>query len=561
MIAAASGVVNSVEFFAAVIFVPLLIIPIAALVFGGPALVAIVGGLRGRPGNILGPILLFALGPLVAFLDISINAAIARNQDFMSVATPVDPEATLVLEIDERSCREDCLAVIAQRNGQVTNAWGETRRLTEGKYREIKTYVKSTGQDCVLVADKINQATYESVAHFLSLGIADTCWKVRVDEKLPDGFAIRVSDLRDNGGIALGTFRGEVFELIERRNGVENIVGRRLAGRVSTHVPNVLLVPAALLGLKLDIPRLGSVNTKIDFYREVLNVNLSEPVVEGDQLVAALSGLLELMEKSQEYRFDSKAVKAFTELVRKSDCQNLKAIVPQIRRLLLTPNYEAYFSASNMFGLCYRGDLTRLTAESEAFLVSEDPEDVALGLLLLKGSVQASQALKDHRQLILRALEGDDPESTTTAIIALSRTKAAFAQSSLHSLAFGPFLRREGAPVLYPLLDAIDTPLDEATTARAHTVFMDSNSFTIEQRLVAFAMIARAKGQVAAFELLTRLKGRAFAETVVAIDRLGWRSILNQVGVRWQKNQREILASRKGEVSEEYMGAFSKIAK
>lgn len=561
LLVVSTGLVNSIDSFAAVIFVPLLIIPMLAIVFGGPALVALVGGVKGRPGYILGPLLLFVLAPVLAFIDISINAAVARKDDFMRISAPLDPATGIVLEIDERFCREDCLAVIAQRDGPTTNAWGAYREHTEIRYREIETYAKMVGQECELIVGKVSQSTYESIASFLSMGITDTCWKVQTAERLPDGFVIRASDPRRSGSVALGALHGEAFELIERRNGMETVLGRRLAGQVSTHVPTVLLVPAAMMGMKFEAPRIGSSSTKADFYREVLNVDLSEPTVQGDQLVIALSKLLELMEHSGNYRYDSKAVMAFQELVHKSDCRNLGTIFPQIRRLLLTPDYEAYFSAKGMLTLCYKGEVTREGAEFDALLASSDPDDITLGLARIGNTFQSHKALQVHRQLVLDALEGNDSERTIATIIGLTYGEAAFAQPSLQSLAFGTFLRREGAPILYPLLDAIDKPLDEAAMGRAQAVFMDANGFTIEQRVIAFAMIARVKGQSEAFDLLTQLKGQTLSEMVIEIDKVGWRSILKGPSATWQQHEREVLESRKGEVPAVHMKAFSKITR
>lgn len=443
LLAICMGIINAITngIGWAIVFVPVLLIPLIGFLFIGPVLVVVAGGIKGRLGYVLGPIMLFVLAPALAFAHLAISTAVAHRQEFWDIQAPLAAPQTVILENEltyfpeheSTSCRRACIALLAQRNDTVI-------AIDDRTAVERLLYVKMTGASCQLgpvgaesrknqKKNKLNNDTFRGPAEFLALGLTDTCWMANSVGAVPDGIIIRFRQtrLRQAGDIALGAFDGEVYELIESQNGKEKVLGRRINGKISTPVPDILLLLSDLLGIRLQEERIGSAETKAEFYRDALGVDIKPKVLRGKQLAISLETIRQIVELSGKY--SGGAMGVFRDLVTKAESTERQVTFPSIRRLMMQKDWKVYQQGTSLLRTYHNRDKKAEKVEIDQLLRSQNPDDVIFGLMRLRLH-EYHRLAHGYQPIIERSLNSSDPNIVFAALVALgnkSPTDRAFA--------------------------------------------------------------------------------------------------------------------------------------
>jgi hypothetical protein len=399
-------------------FAPILVLPILAFVFLGPLIVVFVSCVKGRPGYALGMPLLFVLAPVVATAELEIDTSAAHEQEFWDLTEPFTAPRTIILENESWFCREACLSLLAQRGDTVIAVEAHSTR-------HPRQYFRKTGLNCdpefIAESEEKGNWRYNSIygiAEFAAMGIVDACWDSQEIESVPDGIVVRLREtrLRDTDDIAHGAFHGVVLELIERQHGEETLLGRRIQGTISTHVPSALLLPSYFLGIHLKAEQIGSDRTKAEFFRDAFGVSDKPVVLRGEQLAASLEKLRQIVELSGQY--EEGAMRILQKLTDKIEDNDARTAFPVIRRLMMQKDWRVYRQGVALLDIYDKSQKQTQKAEIDQLLRSNNPDDFALGLIRLR-VYEYQRLAPEYEPAIERGLNSPDRGIVFAALVAL----------------------------------------------------------------------------------------------------------------------------------------------
>lgn len=210
------------------------------LIFGTPVAVMIYGLFRQRTGVVIGPILLTVI--CVAGASYYSRASDRAVHAFVtqSIEPASRPHDVLMTDGGAIHCDIACIRILASASYSLARASSVTKGW--------RLYRRGTGEACV--ADAQQQSTTE----FRQAGFPDMC---AIQTNVPDianGLLVRERHLARNKSADAGlpsAFGGSIYEIIERVNGKDRILGRRLDGYMRLPVPQaVALFSSGLISEK-----------------------------------------------------------------------------------------------------------------------------------------------------------------------------------------------------------------------------------------------------------------------------------------------------------------------
>jgi len=220
------GVIGSFGGMAMWLLIPFaMVIPV--LLFGIPVVVALYGVAKMRAGVVIGPLLLMA-APLVwashysAASDRAVRAFVTQ-----SIEPASRPHHLLMTEGGDVHCDVACVRILASSSYSIARKSIRTRGWL--------LYRRGQGDDCLKGAER------QSMSAFLQAGFPDMC---AIQTELPDvadGLLVRERHLPRSQSTAAGlprAFGGSIYEIIERVDGKDRILGRRIAGSMRLPVPS-----------------------------------------------------------------------------------------------------------------------------------------------------------------------------------------------------------------------------------------------------------------------------------------------------------------------------------
>lgn len=152
--------------------------------------------------------------------------------------------------------------------------------LASGRYEVVQggtLYRLITGDRCLSTI-----TLTDTVLDFAEAGYADLCAS---EEKMPPSQAAlwvdsrSVSARRPDESLPF-SFSGDVYELVERDATGDHLLGRWISGAVEPRLPQLLLLPAAMLGVDFG-HSIGPRFSRIEFYNAALGTALSSDPITG----------------------------------------------------------------------------------------------------------------------------------------------------------------------------------------------------------------------------------------------------------------------------------------
>jgi hypothetical protein len=224
------GVIGSFGGMAMWLLIPFaMVIPV--LLFGIPFVVALYGLAKMRAGVVIGPLMLVAASLVWASHYSAASERAVRAFVTQSIEPASRPHHLLMTEGGNADCDIACVHILASssyslaRKNMRTSGWLLFRR--------------GQGDDCLKGAER------QSMSTFLQAGFPDMC---TIQTELPDvvdGLLVRERHLPRSQSAATGlpsAFAGSIYEIIERVDGKDRILGRRIAGSMMLPVPNSVAV-------------------------------------------------------------------------------------------------------------------------------------------------------------------------------------------------------------------------------------------------------------------------------------------------------------------------------
>jgi hypothetical protein len=197
------------------------ILPI--LLFGAPFAVALYGFATLRPGFVLGPILLVSFACAAAMFCMLISDRAVHAFATQSIEPASRPHGVLMTDGGGGECDADCVRILASSSYSLA-------RKAEVVFKGWRLFRRGEGDACLAEGQR------QSAAMFLAAGFDGMCAIQSNVPDVPDGLLLRVRHLGRNRTEATGVpaaFAGSVYEIIERTDGRDRLLGRRLDGYVS----------------------------------------------------------------------------------------------------------------------------------------------------------------------------------------------------------------------------------------------------------------------------------------------------------------------------------------
>ena len=207
------------------------------IIYAGPIAAALYGFASGRFGFVLGPLV------IAAGSYFSMSAAIERDlQDANAAALPyqqpvLDDRAVLGLDTS-RSCEEKCRRVIALSDHPVVIAHRHSTKWF--------LYRQGEGEICMSAENA------SSALEYLQLGYVGKCELRSAVQDFREGLLFHewsVDDRHEGPSGVPPRFRGTVYEILERKDGHDRRLGRRLVGGVNASLPATFELFARLFGI------------------------------------------------------------------------------------------------------------------------------------------------------------------------------------------------------------------------------------------------------------------------------------------------------------------------
>lgn len=218
------------------------IYPLAiVMIYAVPVVAVLYGLVKMRLGLVLGPVLLVA--GLVAFAGYYVRASdsAVRALATQSIEAASRPYDVLMMEGGNTFCNEACIHVIASSSYTVA--------LKNNSSRNWQLFRRAQGDVCVAEAQK------QVALMFAQVGHADMC---AVRSEVPDivnGLLFRTRHLGRNSEAAglPSAFAGSVFEIMERSEGKDRVLGRRFEGWIHWPMPSTVQIFSGLSEQRIDI--------------------------------------------------------------------------------------------------------------------------------------------------------------------------------------------------------------------------------------------------------------------------------------------------------------------
>jgi hypothetical protein len=224
------GVIGSFDGMAMWLLIPFaMVIPV--LLFGTPVVVVLWGLVKMRAGIVIGPLVFLAASLVWASHYSAASDRAVRAFATQSIEPASRPHHLLMTEGGDAHCDIACIRILASssyslaRKNMRTSGWLLFRR--------------GQGDDCLKGAER------ESMSTFRHAGFPDMC---AIQTDLPDvldGLLVRERHLprsQSTAAVLPSAFGGSIYEIIERVDGKDRILGRRISGSMRLPVPNSVAV-------------------------------------------------------------------------------------------------------------------------------------------------------------------------------------------------------------------------------------------------------------------------------------------------------------------------------
>lgn len=499
---------------------------IVNLHFAVPLGFSLYGVVKGRPG--------FAIGPL-AMLGLAIACAIAvllgsqwanaKKLESMQVREFLPAHRThtmIAIEIHNNHCDPLCMQLLA--NSQHLVAMKDT----DGPGWTV--YKRENGLGCRAPENQ------ESHLAFVRAGFANICAIREKRTSIDDALILRsMAWVLSKQGVIEG-FNGHIYELLEREEGRERLLGRWVAGRVApSSLPAILVLGAIGFGFdhKIDV---GPDFSRDEFYGAALGIPLSGSAAPGTASLPELLDATEALLANPSLR--NEAIAVYHEIAGRGGDDRIRILQPRIERLL----------------------------------ASNDPADAEVGVVLLDAIWRID--VRFAQPHIERLLGSDAPELVAIGLRGLGtfrKENSVFAHSRLIELAFSKFTESKKPPIAELLrsriVNTFDGPLPIEARHRAKAALSDEN-LSEEHRRMLLAIIGHGGPAMRqeAGEAVLALEGIAFVETVSAVGSEsgaeGWYALDHANPRGWTANELGQLVERLPEVPDDflrsYIGSFSR---
>jgi hypothetical protein len=220
------GIIGSFSGMAMWLLIPFGVV-IPSLLFSPPVVVALYGLAKMRAGVVIGPLVLVA----ASFVWASQYSAASDRAVRAFVTQSIEPASRshrlLMTEGGDIDCDIACVRILA------SSPYSLARKSI--RTRGWLLYRRGQGDDCLKETER------QSMSTFLQAGFPDMC---AIQTELPDvvdGLLVRERHLPRSQSTAAGlpsAFGGSIYEIIERVDGKDRILGRRIAGSMRLPVPS-----------------------------------------------------------------------------------------------------------------------------------------------------------------------------------------------------------------------------------------------------------------------------------------------------------------------------------
>ncbi|HUI95693.1 MAG TPA: hypothetical protein VLX44_08070 [Xanthobacteraceae bacterium] len=307
-------------------------VAVPVIVLAGPIGVALYGLTSRRFGFVLGPVVLAASSYFVT------SAAIERDLQVANAAAvpyrpPVlDGRAALGIDTDN-SCEEKCRRVIALSDHPVVIAYRQSTRWF--------LYRRGEGEICRSAENA------RSAFEFLELGYVGKC-ELRSDiGDFPEGLLFRERHVDDRNEAPSGVphrFRGQVYEIPERKDGQDRLLGRRLVGGVNTAPPATFTIFARRFGLRLPSIDAGPTIDLDQFLADAIGISRADlttgrepfPFERVLDQVESYFGRLEVVYQGRTRTVSEFATSTWTRIALREEREHPDELRERIKRLLAT---------------------------------------------------------------------------------------------------------------------------------------------------------------------------------------------------------------------------------
>jgi hypothetical protein len=211
-----------------------LLIPFAkilpVLLFGAPFAVAFYGFAALRPGFMLGPVLLVSLAGTAAVFYMLAGEQAVHASATQSVEPASRPHSVLMTDGDSGACDAECVRILASSSYSVAHK-------TEPAFKGWRLFRRGEGDAC------LGESQRQSASMFVAAGFRGMCAIQSNVPDITDGLLLRVRHLARGAATDLpAAFAGSVYEIIERTDGRDRLLGRRLDGYVSLPIPAAVAI-------------------------------------------------------------------------------------------------------------------------------------------------------------------------------------------------------------------------------------------------------------------------------------------------------------------------------
>lgn len=206
------------------------ILPI--LLFGIPVAVAFYGFATRRAGFVLGPVILVSLACATAVFYTHVSDRAVHAFATQSIEPASRPHSVLMTDGDSGECDADCARILASSSYSLA-------RKQEQVFKGWRLFRRGEGDACLAEGQR------QSASMFVAAGFRGMCALQSTVPDVTDGLLLRVRHLGRNRTEATGVpaaFAGSVYEIIERTDGRDRLLGRRLDGYVSLPIPMAVAI-------------------------------------------------------------------------------------------------------------------------------------------------------------------------------------------------------------------------------------------------------------------------------------------------------------------------------
>jgi hypothetical protein len=456
---------------------------------------------------------LWRRGRLVLLLHVIVAVALLTAAQFALMKR----DAARIATFDQRHF----LPTTIQHN-TIVSYWGSgpcwalcMEILTKTDYRPVSeigisnewvAFAKVSGAACMRADNR------ESYIEFLAAGFADVCAIRSVGPKEDTAMVVSVRLLRSRSDRSWKTmsedlprsFSGDVYELYERTNGEERLLGRWVRGYVRP-----VSYWFGLVGLRGW--RVGADFDEHQFYGAAVQARLAGGPYPGDSDLSRVFDQLELLLNHPE--FGREALNAYRSLA-----QWKGGMVPAM-----------------------------LEARSARLLNSAEPGRILAGFALL-GLLDKPDP-GPYRSRIIALLDYSDSRVVAAALNAafeLPEHGGPQLEGKLVALADSPVLASANSPVLRPLLGHLRGRFPNSVRDHAKRQLIENAGLSAAQRTALLAIVVRGGDAMRedAGAAIRSMSDEALFDIVLAVADLGWPAISDRRRDRWTDQEMAHLVER-----------------